>query len=176
MKLLLTRHGETDWNRENRVLGRTDAPLNETGRAQAEELVEALHGVSLQAVYSSPLKRASVIGEMAARDHGLACQVDGRLIEMDFGRLEGCRRDDEAYLAEKRKYFSRYPGGESYFDVAARVYSFLNGLKEVHETETVLVVAHNGICRVIASYFADLSEEAFLSFSMKNCEVREYHL
>ncbi len=71
MRLLLTRHGETDWNRENRVLGRTDAPLNEKGRVQAGELVKALHGSSIQAVCSSPLCRSSVIGSMAAEDYGL---------------------------------------------------------------------------------------------------------
>ena len=176
MKLLLTRHGETNWNQENRVLGRTDEPLNERGTAQAKELAEALRGASIQAVYTSPLKRAGVIGEMVAEDHGLTCQVDDRLIEMDFGRMEGSRRDDEGYLLEKRRFFARYPGGESYLEVAARVYPFLADLKRAHPDETVLVVTHNGICRVIATYFADMTEEEFLSFSMKNCEVRAFDL
>ena len=176
MKLLLTRHGETDWNRENRVLGRTDEPLNEKGRAQADELLEALRGISIQAVYSSPLCRSSVIAGMAAVDHGLTCRIDDRLIEMDFGRLEGCRRDDAVYLSEKSSFFSRYPGGESYFDVAARVYPFLQELERAHGDETVLVVTHNGICRVIANYFVDMTEDEFLSFSMKNCEVRAFEL
>lgn len=176
MRLLLTRHGETDWNQENRVLGRTDEPLNEKGRRQAEELAEALAGVRLHAVYASPLRRAAVIGERIAGDHGLTCQIDARLIEMDFGSLEGCLRDDPAYLAEKRRLFAKYPGGESYFQVAARVYPFLEELKRKHGDETVLAVTHNGICRVIASYFVDLSEDAFLSFAMRNCEVREFTL
>ena len=176
MKLLLTRHGETDWNRENRVLGRTDEPLNEKGRAQADELLEALGGISIQAVYSSPLCRSSVIAGMAAVDHGLTCRIDDRLIEMDFGRLEGCRRDDAVYLSEKSSFFSRYPEGESYFDVAARVYPFLQELERAHRDETVLVVTHNGICRVIANYFVDMTEDEFLSFSMKNCEVRAFEL
>lgn len=174
MKLLLTRHGETNFNRENRVLGRTDEPLNDRGQAQAADLVAALHGVPLQAVYASPLVRASAIGRMVAEDHGLPCVTDPRLIEMDFGRCEGKKRDDPAYQAEKRKLLSRYPGGESFFQVAARVYPFLDELQQRHPADTVLVVTHNGICRMIASYFADLSEEDFLSFAMKNCEVREF--
>lgn len=174
MKLLLTRHGETNWNQENRVLGRTDEPLNETGRAQAAGLAEALRGVSLQAVYASPLQRAGVIGSMVAGEHGLTCQMDDRLIEMDFGRMEGCPRNDPAYLAEKRRFFARYPEGESYFDVAARVYPFLDELSRTHREDTVLVVTHNGICRMIASWFLDMSEDEFVSFSMKNCEVREF--
>ena len=176
MKLLLTRHGETDWNRHNRVLGRTDAPLNDTGLAQAAALAEALRGVRLDAVYSSPLRRAGVIGDLVAGDHGLLCRTDPRLIELDYGSLEGALRDDPAYLAEKARLFARYPGGESYFDAAARVYPFLEELKERHPEDTVLVVTHNGICRMIASYFADMTREEFLSFGMKNCEVRTFTL
>jgi len=176
MKLLLTRHGETDWNRENRVLGRTDAPLNRRGLEQAADLVARLHRVPLDAVYASPLVRAKHIGDLAAEDHGLVCRTDLRLIEMDFGRMEGCMRDDPAYLAEKHKLLSRYPEGESYFQAAARVYPFLDALRERHREETVLVVTHNGICRVIATYYMDLSEEAFFSFSMKNCEVWTFEL
>lgn len=174
MELLLTRHGETDWNRENRVLGRTNAPLNERGQAQALALVRALEGVRLQAVYASPLARALAVGRLVADAHGLVCRTDERLIEMDFGAMEGRRRDDPAYLAEKRRLFARYPGGESYFQAAARVYPFLEELKERHGDETVLVVTHNGICRVIANYFEDMSEEDFVGFAMKNCEVRRF--
>ena len=176
MTLYLTRHGETDWNKENRVLGRTDAPLNGTGLAQAQELVRVLHDVRLRAVYSSPLKRAAEIGHMVAADHGLSCETDDRLIEMDFGRVEGAQRNDPAYLAEKRNLFSRYPGGESYFQAAARVYSFLDELKRIGGDGNILVVTHNGICRVAATYFMDMTEEEFLSCSMKNCEVRSFKL
>ena len=176
MKLMVTRHGETDWNRENRVLGRTDAPLNETGLAQARELVKSLRGVPIQAVWSSPLERARAIGEMVARDHGLVCRTDERLIEMDFGHMEGARRDDPAYLAEKGKLLARYPAGESYLQAAARVYPFLDELKRTCGQDTVLVVTHNGICRMIATYFLDMTVDEFLSYSMKNCEVREFSL
>ena len=176
MKLLLTRHGETEWNRTDRVLGRTDEPLNETGLRQAEELRERLRGVELRAVYASPLERAARIGRMAAEDHGLICRTDARLIEMDYGSLEGCRRDDPRYLSEKGKLLSRYPGGESYFQAAARVYPFLEELKRTHRDGTVLVVTHNGICRMIASWFYDMTVEEFLSFSMKNCELRSFEL
>ena len=176
MTLYLARHGETDWNKDNRVLGRTDAPLNETGLVQAREMVWTLHDVSLQAVYSSPLKRAAEIGRMVAEDHALVCQTDDRLIEMDFGRMEGTQRNDPAYLAEKRKLFSRYPGGESYFQAAARVYSFLDELKRIGGDGNILVVTHNGICRVAATYFMDMTEEEFMSYSVKNCEVRSFKL
>ena len=176
MKLLLTRHGETDWNRTGRVLGRTDEPLNETGLRQAEKLVRAHPDVPLRAVWSSPLARAAAVGRLAAESHGLICRTDPRLMEMDYGRLEGCRRDDPVYLAEKQRFFARYPGGESYLQAAGRVYPFLEELKRLHGDGTVLVVTHNGICRMVASYFRDMTEAEFISFSMKNCEVRTFEL
>lgn len=176
MTLYVARHGETDWNKSNRVLGRTDAQLNETGLVQASQLVQTLHAVRLRAVFASPLIRAAEIGRMVAEDHGLVCQTDERLIEMDFGRMEGFQRDDPEYLAEKRKLFARYPGGESYFQAAARVYSFLDDLKRTGGDGNILVVTHNGICRVSATYFLDMTEEKFMSYSMKNCEVRVFTL
>ena len=177
MKLLLTRHGETDWNRTGRVLGRTDEPLNETGLRQAEELVRALRDVPLRAVWSSPLARAAAVGRLAAESHGLICRTDPRLMEMDYGRLEGCRRDDPVYLAEKQRFFARYPGGESYLQAAGRVYPFLEELKARYGPEdTVLLVTHNGICRIAANYFLDMTEEEFVSFRMDNCEIRSFDL
>lgn len=83
-------------------------------------------------------------------------------------------RDDEAYQREKRNVFSRYPGGESYLQVAGRVYPFLEELKLRYPGGTVLLVTHNSVSRVIANYFSDMSAEEFFSFAMENCEIREY--
>ena len=69
--ILLARHGETDWNRENRFQGHADPPLNETGRAQAAELAAALIAEPLAAVYSSPLRRAFETAQILAAPHGL---------------------------------------------------------------------------------------------------------
>ena len=176
MKILITRHGETSWNKQNKVLGRTDIPLNETGIHQAKELVEKLKDVSIQAVYASPLERAFRTGSLVAEDHGLECKTDDGLLEMNFGIYEGVSRDNPEYQAEKRKFFSKYPEGESFMDVAGRVYPFLDKLRRNYDDETVLIVSHNGICRVIANYFENMTNEEFASFTIENCEVREYTL
>ena len=177
MRLLLTRHGETEWNKTNRVLGRSEIPLNNTGIEQANHMVEILHDEKICAIYSSPLERAFYIGNLIAIDHNLECIVDSRLIEMNFGIFEGVMRNDKKYLQEKRKLFSRYPEGESYMQVAGRVYPFMRDLEKNHsDKDTVLVITHNGICRVIANYFVDMSVENFVSFSMHNCEIKEFYL
>lgn len=179
MKLYLTRHGETDWNVQNRVLGRTDIPLNETGLAQARKLAGLMEGTSIDAIYTSPLFRAVVTGEeIAARQlHSCPCMASDCLIEQDFGVYEGLDRGNPSFQRAKREYFKRYEGGESYFDVSARVYPFLREIaREYDSGQAVLIVTHNGICRVISNYFEDMENEAFASFTMGNCEVRKYAL
>ena len=91
-------------------------------------------------------------------------------IEQDFGRFEGINRFDEEYQKAKREYFARYPGGESFFDLAARVFPLIKEL----DGANALLVTHGGICRVIRNYFEDMGNEEFVQFSQENCEVRMY--
>ena len=93
-----------------------------------------------------------------------------RLGEQEFGKFEGVPRDDKEYQAAKREYFARYPGGESYFDMAVRVYPLIKEL----EGKTALLVTHGGICRIIRSYFQDMGNEEFVQFAQGNCEVKIY--
>lgn len=175
MKLLLTRHGETDWNKENRVLGRTDIPLNEAGRNQAMRLRERLRGVSIDAVYVSPLSRTMETARIALEGRGSAPVPEERLIEMNFGDFEKADRKDPVYNAAKRCYFRRLPGGgESVMDLAARVYPFLEEITTRHKGQTVLLVTHGGICRVIRTWFEGMDNEPFSSFFMENCGLLEY--
>ena len=88
-ELLLVRHGETDWNRDHRVQGQTDTPLNATGLAQAHALASSLSCVPLDAVYSSDLARARMTAETVAEPHGLPVEVEVDLREKDFGTWEG---------------------------------------------------------------------------------------
>ena len=92
--------------------------------------------------------------------------------EQDFGVFEGKSRDDAGYQAAKREFFKRYEGGESFADVVARVYPFLDMVLEKHEGKTILIVAHKGVCRVIANYFEDMENEEFATFDMEPCEYK----
>ncbi|HVU54847.1 MAG TPA: histidine phosphatase family protein, partial [Puia sp.] len=86
------RHGETPFNVDgNRYCGRTDAPLTERGQGQARLVSEQLRGVKLDGVYSSPLQRAFLTARMAGG--GREVVKDERLIEVDFGKWEGLRRE-----------------------------------------------------------------------------------
>ena len=86
----------------------------------------------------------------------------------------GVSRSDENYQSAKRNFAVRYPGGESYFDVAARVYPFLKELKELHPDDTVLIVTHAGTCRVICSFFEELNNKSLTTYTIPNCGYRIY--
>ena len=175
MKIYLTRHGETVWNVRNWVQGKTDIPLNEVGLRQAEHLAEKMANVHLDVVYTSQLQRSLETGKMVAERNGKCrFEVCECLNEMNFGKYEAKVRTNPEYQEEKRKFFKRYEGGESYMDVAARVYPFIEQLKA--RNEDALVVAHNGICRVFTNYFIPMENEEFSTFTLGNCEVKIFEL
>lgn len=172
MKLYIMRHGETAWNAEDRILGSTDMPLNEKGREQARKAAEEMKEIPFDVIYTSCLSRSMETGLAVAAVHE-GCQVIHMkcLNEHDFGEFEGQDRLSEEYQCEKRKCFKRYPGGESFLDVAARVYPFIKGILSDPDMQdkTILIASHGGICRVITSFFKDMENEEFVSFAMPNC-------
>ena len=168
--ILVVRHGETEWNAVNKVLGRTDIPLNNKGMEQAYELARSLKDLKIDIFLCSPLCRARQTADAISNETGIRYKIDDRLIEQDFGKFEGVNRFDGGYQEAKREYFARYPGGESYFDLAARVFPLLKEL----EGANALLVTHGGICRMIRNYFEDMGNEEFVKFSQGNCEVRTY--
>jgi probable phosphoglycerate mutase len=157
--ILLARHGETDWNRENRFQGHADPLLNETGRAQAAELAAALADESLAAVYSSPLRRAFETAQIVATPHGLEPVGVDALREIDVGSWQGLTRAEieerfPEQFARWLDYEQGWDGGESYEEMGSRVISGLLELAAAHEGERILAVSHGGPVRA-AYAFAD---------------------
>ncbi len=175
MKLIVARHGETLWNVDNKVLGRTDLPLNENGIRQAVLLAEDLKQLDVQVVYTSPLERAVKTGKIIAEENEVELIVLENLIEQNFGIYEGMDRANDEYQLAKRQYAKRYPKGESYFDVVARVYPLICAIREKNIDGTV-IITHGGVCRVINSFFAPMDNEEFASFVMPNCGYKVYEL
>jgi len=168
--IYVVRHGETEWNAINKVLGRTDIPLNAKGIKQARELARSMKDLKIDSFLCSPLLRTRQTADIISREIDVQYEIDNRLIEQEFGEFEGVDRSDPKYQKAKREYFVRYPGGESYFDMAARVFTLL---KELAGTNALLVT-HGGICRIIRSYFEDMGNEEFVRFCQGNCEIRRY--
>lgn len=176
MKLYVTRHGQTAWNRENIVCGSTDLSLDETGMEQAREAGRKLKDIPLDRVICSPLLRARQTAQLMCQGRDLPFSTDPRIREQNYGIYEGASRFDPGFLANKKSFAVRYPGGESHMSTACRVYGFLEDIAAKYPEERVLVVCHGGICRIIESYFHDMTNEEFFQFSMGNCEVRSYEL
>lgn len=154
MKLLLIRHGETDWNAAKRIQGSADIPLNENGRRQAQELAEtlALRPLPFSSIYTSPLSRASETAKIIADRLGMTYQSAPGLEEIRFGLWEGIRWEEvqarfpaefQAWRSNRR--YGRPPQGESYQDLLDR---FVPALQKIiqdtpEETGDVLVVSHS---------------------------------
>ena len=160
--ILLARHGETDWNRDNRFQGHADPPLNAAGREQARALAAALAAEPLTAVYTSPLRRAAETAEMVAAGHGLPAHADEALREIDVGSWEGFTRAElearsPVAVARWDAHGERgWEGGESHQEMLARVRDSVRSIAERHDGEKVLVVAHGGPIRALKALAAGL--------------------
>jgi len=177
VKIYSTRHGQTDFNKKDLILGVTDIPLNETGKAQAEELAELLKDRKIDVIVSSPMKRALDTAKKVSEKNGAEIVTDSRLREWDYGSYEGKTRFAEGFAEGKREFAVRMGGtGESPFQVAYRVYSLIDEVREKYGDKTVLLVSHGGICRVIETYFHDMTVEQYSNWFMGNCQLIEYEI
>ena len=154
-RLLLVRHAETDEAMRGRCYGRLDVGLSKEGRRQARALGAALEAQSLAAVYSSPLVRALDTARAIAAPHGHEPRTVDELREIDFGALEGLAydeiRDERPELFREwmaRPTSVRFPGGEAFADLRARVLPAIAEIRRRHEGEVVALVAHGGVVRV----------------------------
>ncbi|WP_225821773.1 histidine phosphatase family protein [Streptomyces naphthomycinicus] len=153
---VLVRHGETVWHAENRYAGRTDVPLTELGRRQADELGAWAAGQRLDAVLCSPLSRARLTAEPAAAALGLTPWADERLREVDFGRGDGLTRAEmaEAFPEELAAFLTdpvahHLPGGEHPAAAADRAVHCLAETARKLPDGRVLVVAHSTLLRLV---------------------------
>ncbi|MBK1614401.1 phosphoglycerate kinase [Rubrivivax gelatinosus] len=151
-EFLFIRHGETDWNRQQRFQGHIDVPLNPTGQAQAERLAARLAAAPADAVYSSDLVRARQTAEPLARAWGRPLQLVPELREQSFGVLEGLELATIASVQPElwalwaaRRADYTLPGGESVRDFSARVLVAVTRLAADHEGGRVAVVTHGGV-------------------------------
>jgi len=151
----LLRHGETEWNAENRFCGRTDVPLSDAGRRQARTVAARLKPLPFEALYSSPLQRALETARLISESVGLQPVPDFRLVELDYGQWEGktvaeiMESDPETFCAwDANPAQFAPPGGESGLAAQQRVVSCLDSLAAKHPVGPVLVVLHKTVCRL----------------------------
>lgn len=158
MRLYLIRHGQTRWNIEGKIQGKTDIPLNETGLCQAGCLAKAMERSDISAVYSSALKRARQTAERLAEEKGLPVHLMEELREVDFGLWEGktwseIERDYPKDFAgwSKNPVETGPTGGEQREDCQARCRKAVEQILSGPES-AVAIVAHGGILVYVIDY------------------------
>lgn len=165
---ILLRHGDTRLSPEHRFSGLCDEPLSAEGARQVDAAAQRLaRGARIDAIVTSPLKRAAATAAIVAAELGLATTVDDDLRETDFGEWEGFTFAEiqgkwrQAVTAWQRDPQQAPPGGESFADTACRVNRACERILGQHRGETVLVVSHITpikimLCRALGAPLASL--------------------
>lgn len=181
MRLYVIRHGETDWNIQKRLQGRSDVGLNAKGIALAQVTSEALRDVRFDEIYASPLKRAYRTAEIIRGQRPIPIRADERLLEISFGACEGFSVDA---LPESFGDFFGAPeryrptgGGESFLDVIARAKDFIENVvvPRSRELDCMLVAAHGAMNNALAYHFLHRElKDYWAGVFPRNCSVSIY--
>ena len=165
--LIIARHGETDWNIGEVFRGRRDVALNETGLAQAEALGKHLAGLTVEAVYSSPLKRAVDTARAIARHHDLEVSITEGLVDIAFGEWQGLSHEEARHRHPElhrrwleQPHLVRMPGGETLDEVGRRARQVVDTIVASHEG-TVVLVSHRVVNKVLICSLLGLGNSSF---------------
>ena len=198
MRLLVTRHGQTDWNVESRLQGWADNPINETGRNQALALRDRIKNEKIDICYSSSLKRAAETAQivMGYTDESMTpkCPIryDKRLRERGFGKIDSLvDKDVQDFVFHESWNLDLNTGKygiEPIRELYARIYDFCHSeipkvKAEFGDDATVFIVTHGGASRVLnyvllgGAAIPDKNSEAWRKtqdFVLRNCDLVEY--
>lgn len=177
MKLYIIRHGQTEWNIAYKLQGKTDIPLNEEGRRQAEEARKIFNNIDIDLIICSTLDRAKETCRIINKDKNIPVIYDERICEIDHGILEGvdARTID---FDELMNYYidKKVEDGESIQEFFNRIYKFLDELEQKYKNnEKILLVSHGAVSRAVHCYFNGIPKDGNVKDLMiNNCEIKEY--
>ena len=180
-EIILTRHGETDWNVTEVFRGRIDVDLNETGVRQAELLAEYLSELKIDAVYSSPLQRALKTAELIAGWQALKVNVVHGLIDFDYGEWQGLsHREVKGRYEELYKEWTirpdrvRMPGGETLEDVRERAMAVVDDAVGSYGDGRVVLVSHRVVSKVLVCALLGLDNSHFWNIRLDTCGITRF--
>ncbi len=179
-EIILVRHGETEWNVKEVFRGRIDIELNETGVKQAELLAEYLSDLKIDAVYSSPLKRALKTAEMITKHHKLDVEIAPGLIDFDYGKWQGLSHEEvkgrykELYAQwTKNPHQITMPAGESLNNVSKRATAIVNEVIARYRG-TVVLVSHRVVNKVLICALSGLDNSHFWNIRQDTCGITSF--
>jgi len=181
--IFVIRHGETDYNKKGRYLGRTDEPLNILGADQGKKLAEKTSGLDIEIIYCSPLKRAVETAEFIKVKHTCEMVINEYFIERSIGVFEGLTKEEaknkypDLYARNITRIFNDAPpNGETINEVIKRVFIGLDEIKNQKTFSNILISTHGFIAKAINKYFnPQISNQEFFDFSLANAVIMKYN-
>ena len=177
-RLLLVRHGVTEFNSTRRFGGHSDIELSADGHEQVERIRDRLTGEKIDAIYSSDLKRALVTAEVISTGHDVDIETCPELREMNYGDIEGLTFEEIGHrypeLWEMIINFDfrlNFPGGESWNGFTKRTITFLDRLNKHAPEETILIVSHSGPLRVLICNLLGIDQSHWLQIRIDNASL-----
>ena len=176
-QILLIRHGENNWVKENRLAGWTPGVvLNDNGHAQAKALSERLAKLPIKAIYSSPLERCMQTAGHIAEPHPLEIIECPEFGEVRYGEWEGEKIAD---LSKKKEWHTiqhapsrfEFPDGESLRDVQSRTVNFIESLAAAHSDEMIIVCGHADIIKLVLAHYLGTHMDLFQRIGLSPASV-----
>lgn len=176
--VILIRHGETDWNREQVFRGSIDVALNEAGLTQARALQESLKDTEIDEIYSSPLSRAFSTASIVGENRSVEVRVEEGFTDIDFGAWQGLshRQVKEEYKDLYETWRTspevvKFPGGESLEDVRRRSMEALAGIIKNNPGKTITLVSHRVVLKVLLCTMLGLELSHFWYLRQDTCAI-----
>ncbi len=176
LEILLIRHGQTDWNRDRRIMGRKPVPLNKAGRAEAKALARALKDVGIDVIYTSPVRRAVETARHLLDGRRARVVEAPEVAEIDYGRWIG--KTFEEVIPEKAFHVYHKnprkacpPGGEAMRKVFDRTVRFIERLRKRHKKGRIVVVSHADVIKAILVHYLGMDYDHLLRFRIDNTSI-----
>ena len=180
-KVILVRHGETDWNREQVFRGRIDVNLNRTGLAQARAVRGCLEDIKIDAIYSSPLSRAFETARILGENRDLEVKIEEGFIDIDFGEWQGLshKKVKEEYADLYESWLTKpqevtFPEGESLKEVDKRSVKSLENVVKNHPEGTLAIVSHRVLNKVLLCAILGLELSHFWYIKQDTCAINRF--
>jgi phosphoserine phosphatase len=180
-KIILTRHGHVEGITPERFRGRLDLALTALGQRQIAVTSRRINATwKIGAIYTSPMNRCVITGETIARPSGLTVKPLAGLNDIDYGAWQGLTHDEAKarWAAEVATWFraphlAQPPGGETLQDVLARAAATLRAVTRDHPDDTVVLVGHDSVNRVILLHVPELPLSRYRLFKQEPCTINE---
>jgi probable phosphoglycerate mutase len=182
VRLVIVRHGQTEWNRQERLRGRADVPLNETGLRQAHAAAQRIAGAwPVQAIYYSDLARTRATAQAIADVCHAPASPQHGLLDIDYGAWTGltlaevgARSSALLALWQSEPHRVDIPSGESLALVRERSFACMETLAAQHDGQTIVLVSHLVVCRLLVLAALGLDNSHFLRIQQETATINVF--